>query len=220
MAPPVEQQAPTFAAAAAEFAEAWANPRFTAIEREPVDVNQILREQYTLARELTFTRTMMWDNEVKKARDPVNYIPSAVLDGRIWARHAEAGEERFLRATQQRQWLTGQQGLILERVHLSDAEQRAIFLGTPELRDAGGAPLSASRDQPLFHVEHGVGGAEDRPLNLWRIVYLTDSPDDRFVRLFGATRPRLPEYIEQYIQRDLGIGLTFRTSSKPAPDGA
>jgi hypothetical protein len=36
--------------------------------------------------------------------------------------------------------------------------------------------LRGGTGQPLFQVEHLVGGTEPRPLNRWRIVHLTDAP--------------------------------------------
>jgi hypothetical protein len=208
---PVEQQqAQTFAEAEAELARAWSNRRYTQVTLEPVDVNRVLQEHYTLARELTFTRAMLWDVEVRKARDPLHYIPSVVQAGHSWAFQTAGDEERLLRASLQRQWLTGDVGLILERAYLNHKQQRVIFLGASELGDADGALLRSDARQPLFHVEHAVGGTETRPLNLWRAVHLTDGRDERLVERFAqiGRSPGLPEFIELYIQRDLQIGLT------------
>jgi len=64
--------------------------------------------------------------------------------------------------------------------------------------------------QPLFHVEHSVGGDESRPLNRWRIVHLTDKVENRLVERFTlmANDVWLPEFIEIYIRSDLNIKLT------------
>jgi hypothetical protein len=211
---PVEQQhVRTFAEAEAEFSRAWSNPRYMQVTLEPVDVNQALEAHYWLAQVLTFTRTMLWDVEARKARDPLHYIPTVVKEGHSWAFETSGDEERLLRTSRQRQWLTGEVGLVLEQAYLNHAQQRVIFLGARELRDADGTLLRSDPRQPLFHVEHAVGGTERRPLNLWRIVHLTDGPDQRLVERFAeiSKAPGLPEFIELYIQRDLQIGLTRLT---------
>ena len=84
-----------FATAEREFARAWLNPAYTQIELEPIKVNGVLREAYTLTQPLTFTRAMLWDIEVRKARDPQSYIPSVVQEGQIWSRRFLANGRRF-----------------------------------------------------------------------------------------------------------------------------
>ena len=156
---------------------------------------------------------MLWDVEARKARDPLHYIPTVVQEGHSWAFARVGDKERLLRASQQRQWLTGEVGLVLEEAYLNHTQQRVIFLGAGELRDQDGTLLRSDPRQPLFHDEHAVGGTEERPLNLWRIVHLTDSRDQRLVERFAqiGSAPGLPEFIELYIQRDLQIGLTRLT---------
>jgi len=53
-----------------------------------------------------------------------------------------------------------------------------------EVAGADGTLLRAGPGQPLFHVEHSVGGTELRPLNRWRIVHLTDAVDERLIERF------------------------------------
>ncbi len=71
-----------------EFQRAWADPRNTRFELPPIDVNRVLAEHYDTGEPLTFTRTMLWDIEVRKAWRPDRYIPSVVQDGsaRAWGR--------------------------------------------------------------------------------------------------------------------------------------
>ena len=80
----------------------------------------------------------------------------------------------------------------------------------PEFADADGTLLRAGTGQPLFHVEHAVGGAEQQPLNRWRIVHLTDALDDRLITVFErmAASPWLAEHTEIYIRDTLAIQLT------------
>jgi len=101
-------------------------------------------------------------------------------------------------------------GLVLERAHLDHHHQTVTFTGEPELTDGAERHLQASAAQPRFHVEHAVGGSERAPLNLWRIVHLTEQPDrqriEQFARMWQS--PWLPEFVEIYIRHDLHIGLT------------
>ncbi|MCY3777154.1 MAG: hypothetical protein OXH11_14355, partial [Candidatus Aminicenantes bacterium] len=152
-----------------EFEHAWTDPRNTRIELPPVDINRVLARYYRTNKPLTFTRTMLWDMEVKKAFRPDLYIPSVVSEGssRCWGRQAAAGgTESFLRCSRQRLRLKpSERGLVLEQVLLNPSRQSATFIGAAELLDWDGNWLRAGRGQPLFHVEHSVDGGEFRPLN-------------------------------------------------------
>ena len=99
---------------------------------------------------------------------------------------------------------------MLEDVYLSDAKQAIVFLGRERMRDESGTELRASGFQPIFHVEHGVGGSEDEPLNLWSIVLMTPDEDRRYHRPFEdmAAAGWLPGFIEIYIAKDLGMELS------------
>ncbi len=197
-----------------EFQRAWADPSNTRFELPPVDVNRVLAEHYRTSEPLTFTRTMLWDMEVRKAWRPDRYIPSVVWErsAHAWGRRSAAdGTESFVRSSQQRLWLEpAEYGLVLEPVCLNPAQQKVTFIGVAELPDRAGNLLHVGARQPLFHVEHSVGGDESRPLNRWRIVHLTDRPEHRLVEQFTlmANDVWLPEFIEIYIQSDLNIKLT------------
>ena len=180
-----------------------------------MDVNRVLAERYRTTEPLTFTRTMMWDMEVKKAFRPDLYIPSVVTAGsaRHWGRRtADGGAESFARCSEQRRWLEpSRRGLVLEQVFLNPARQSATFIGASELLDEDGSRLRAGGGQPLFHVEHAAGGDESRPLNRWRIVYLTERPAQELTDRFTlAEEVWLREFFEVYIRRDLRIELTRR----------
>ena len=175
----------SFSNAKEEFDEAWHKPAHTPIEPDPVDVNALLQRHYSTSEPLRLTKPMLWDAEAKKAWDPMTYIPRVVREGESWGRKPlENGEECFLRASQQRAWRTDVDGQVLEEVYLSPKEQRVLFLGRAEFLRGDGAPLRAGSHQPLFHVEHAVGGTDSHPLNLWRIVHLrqkrtTNSSNDK-----------------------------------------
>jgi hypothetical protein len=202
-----------------EFQRAWADPSNTPFELPPVDVNQVLAERYHTSAPLTFTRTMLWDMEVRKASRPDRYIPSVVGEGsaHAWGRRSPAdGTESFVRSSQQRLWLEpADYGLVLEQVCLNPTQQKVTFIGAAELPDRDRNLLRAGARQPLFHVEHSVGGDESRPLNRWRIVHLTDRPEHRLVERFTlmANDVWLLEFIEIYIRSDLNIKLTRRDIS-------
>ena len=202
-----------------EFQRAWADPSNTRSELPPVDVNRVLAEHYLTSKPLTFTRTMLWDMEVQKAGRPERYIPSVVREGsaHAWGRRSAAdGTESLVRSSQQRLWLEpAEYGLVLEQVCLNPTQQKVTFIGAAELPDRDRILLRAGARQPLFHVEHSVGGDESRPLNRWRIVHLTDRPEHRLVERFTlmANDVWLPEFIEIYIRSDLNIKLTRRDIS-------
>ncbi len=196
-----------------EFQRAWADSSNTQFELPPVDVNRVLAEHYRTSEPLTFTRTMLWDMEVRKAWRPDRYIPSVVSEGsaHTWGQRSAAdGTESFVRSSQQRLWLEpAEYGLVLESVWLNPTQQKVIFIGAAELADCDGNILRAGGRQPLFHVEHSVGGDESQPLNRWRIVHLTERPVNRLVELFTlmGNDVWLPEFIEIYIQSELNITL-------------
>ena len=75
-----------------------------------------------------------------------------------------------------------------------------------------GERIYASDYQPLFHVEHAAAGSEQAPLNVWRIVLLTERNDARFTEPFKkmAREGLLPGFLETYIRRDLGAQLSQR----------
>ena len=198
-----------------EFERAWTDRRNTRVELPPVDINLVLASYYRTNKQLTFTRTMLWDMEVRKAYRPDLYIPSVVLQGSAhhWCRRAAAnGAESFVRCSLQRLWLEpSERGLVLEQVFLNPARQSATFIGAAELLGRDGNVLRAGGGQPLFHVEHSVDGDDLRPLNRWRIVYLTGRPEQKLIERFTLARQVwLREFVEIYIRRDLRIDLTRR----------
>ncbi|WP_086824136.1 hypothetical protein [Allokutzneria sp. NRRL B-24872] len=192
------------------FERAWAEPGHTRSTLPPVEVNRVLAERYELDEPLVFTRTMLWDNEVRKARRPDLFIPYVVEAG---SAAAWGGEDEFVRRSRQRLWLEpSTSGLVLERTRLDHARQAVTFIGTAECAAEDGSTLRADTRQPLFHVEHAVAGSEEQPLNLWRIVHLTEAPDPRLVEVFEriAASPWLPEFVEIYVRDVLGRALTRR----------
>lgn len=198
----------------AQFERAWVDPRHWSFELPPVDLNRVLGEHYQTAVPLTLTRAMLWDIEVRKARRPDYYIPSVVAENTAtaWApRTITRSVEFFVRASQQRLWLTpAQYGLILEQVWVDSSAQTVTFIGVPELTSTHGTRLHTDTRQPLFHVQHWVDGAEQRPLSRWRVVHLTNTAHEALTERFTALRHGwLPEFVEIYI-RDLDIDLSRR----------
>jgi hypothetical protein len=197
----------------AEFARTWNTPGHTRYRLPGTDVNEVLAARYTTSVPLTLTRAMLWEMEVGKAAHPGTYIPHVVQAGsdRSWNRRHGDGGEYLDRCSMQRLWLAPQRyELILERVFLNHREHKITFLGVPELTGPGGTALQAGTGQPLFHVEHSVGGSEPQPLNQWRIIHLTQATDKRLTAVFDhiGTSPYLAEHTEIYIRRNLGIQLT------------
>ena len=187
--------------------DAWHTPGVTAIDLPPVDVNQVLADRYELDRDIVFTRDMLWDMEVRKAAAPDVYIPTVVKPGSAtkFPGVEHDGFEDFTRVSDQRLWADPDTyGTIIEHVRLDHGHQRAFFVGDSEFRD-----VKATTDQPLFHVEHSVAGAADRPLNRWRIVLLTEAVDPKLVDVFTqmGEDPYLRVFIEVYLQNQLGVAF-------------
>jgi hypothetical protein len=205
------ESAITFDSGEREYNEAWNVPSNTRYELPPVDVNKVLKERYRVSPERTLTRAMIWDMETKKAWDPLTYIPYVVSQAHSWGRTAlRDGSTRFYRSSSQRGWITPEEGLVLEEVFVSDTKQTIYFLGRLRMVEESGKALMASPFQPLFHVQHAVGGSEQAPLNLWSIVLLTNTSDLRYSEPFEqmARAGLLPGFIEIYIERDLKLKLT------------
>jgi hypothetical protein len=200
-----------FDAAEREYSAAWADPSNTRFELPPVDVNRVLKARYRLTPDRTLTRTQIWDMETKKAWDPLSYIPYVVSEGRSWGRTTLLdGSRRFSRSSLQQGWITPEEGRVLEDVFVNDAKQAIYFLGRLRMVEENGKEIEASTFQPLFHVQHAVGGSEQEPLNLWSIVLLTPTPDVRYLAPFEqmVQAGLLPGFIEIYIERDLQSKLT------------
>lgn len=202
----------SFGAARAEFDEAWNNPSHTRIESDAIDVNDLLRASYSLDDGFRLTGQMLWDAEVAKARDPGTYISGVVLEGRSWGEKPLAsGEPWFVRSSRQVAWKAETDpDVVLEEVYLDPAARSVLFFGRPALAGPDGARVEAGTHQPLFHVEHAVAGTEQSPLNRWRIVHLTESPDPALIeRQASEEAPSwLVGFLATFIEQDLGRKLT------------
>jgi hypothetical protein len=160
------------------------------------------------------SRAQLWDMELKKAWDPRTYIPYVVSEARSWnRRELDARTEHFLRSSIQIGWIAADRGLVLEEVFVDHGEQRILFMGRPQFTD-GFQQLQASAFQPLFHVEHAVGGYGDDPTNLWRIVVLTAGRDERYTEPFKemVRLGWLPGFVEIYVEQQFKCGLTRKAS--------
>ncbi|WP_282697977.1 hypothetical protein [Streptomyces sp. CC208A] len=183
-----------------------------------MDVNRVLQERYAADASPALTRAMLWDADVRKAGNPGNFIPYVVKDGSAAAwvpgKPGAALDGEFVRRSLQRVWIRPEEyALVLEEVYLDHERQLVTFLGRAEFPDADGSLLRADTSQPLFHVQHGVAGTEERPLNTWRIVLLTEAHDERFLEPFAAMAEDLwlPGFVENYVRDVRGIRLTRRT---------
>jgi hypothetical protein len=191
---------------------AWQAAGTTAIELPPVDVNQVLHDRYHVDDDFVFTRTMLWDMEVRKASRPDVYIPTVVRPGSAekFPGTTNGQFEDFTRASDQRLWLKqSTYGMVIEHVRLDHDGHRAFFIGVEKFVTPDGRTLRASVGQPIFHVEHSVAGAEDRPLNLWRIAHLTEHEDPEMKAYFEemGRDPYLRVFIEVYLREDLGLDM-------------
>ena len=193
----------------AEFERAWADPRNTAIDLPPVDVNAVLRAHYRVDPELTYTTDMLWDMETRKAKAPDVFIPSVVRphSARVWP---GATPDAFTRVSDQRLWLRPDTvEPIIEHVRFDQTKRSVYFIGVPAWTTPTGEHLVAGTGQPLFHVEHWVAGERDAPVNRWRVVHLTDHPDQDMIDAFTVlgSAPYLRDFIEVHIRQVLGRTL-------------
>jgi len=190
----------------AVFSKDWNQEDYTSIAFDPLDVNQILADQYEDDQELALTRTQLWDMEVRKAYRPDLFIPGVVREAtaRSWGRRElKNRDEVFIRVSEQRLWLQPDRyGTVIEACYLNHANQHVTFIGLPEIEDDTGHRVVASAEQPLFHVEHAVSGTEQSPLNTWRIVHLATDDNGALGKRFEqiSQLPGLPEYVERYIE--------------------
>jgi len=195
-----------------EFARAWADPHNTRVERPPVDVNAVLTAHYQVSEPLVFTRTQLWDMEVRKAYRPDIYISAVVQAGSAatWGRRElGGGHESFYRKSMQRGRLAPGYGLVLEQVRINPDLGKVTFIGAAQLPGPDGSVLVAGTEQPLFHVEHVATGAETQPLNEWRLVHLTEKPNQELIDRFAKSESvYLPQFIEVYIREVLQLELT------------
>ncbi|HEV3355755.1 MAG TPA: hypothetical protein VG247_03115 [Pseudonocardiaceae bacterium] len=192
---------------------AWQAPGNTAIELPPVDVNQVLHDRYDVDNDFVFTGTMLWDMEVRKASHPDIYIPTVIEPGSV-EKFPESRDDRseiFTRVSDQRIWLDQPTyGTVIEHVRVDHEQQRIFFIGAPDYRTPDGRTREAGTGQPIFHVEHSVAGTEQRPINLWRIVHLTEQVDPALREYFEqlGRDPYLRVFIEVYLRENLGVDLT------------
>ena len=199
-----------------EFERSWVDRRHSRAQRPPLDINRVLAERYRANRPIAFTRSMLWDVAVGKAWQPDRYTPSAVRAGSVatWGRRiADDGAETFCRASEQRLWPEPHAfGLVLEQVRLDPRQQKVTVIGARQLPTRCGRMLHADPRQPVFSVEDAIGGDETAPVNRSRIVHLTEEPDETLIDAGdrAPSRAPLPEFVEIYLQRTLGVALTRR----------
>ena len=182
----------TFAQALEAFEAAWVDPRHTAIQLPPVDVNKVLADRYTVEPAVHMTRQQLWDMEVRKAWDPLTYIPYVVSEGKSWASIPLPGNgRRHLRSSIQKAWISDDRGRVLEEV-VSDLDgQRIIFLGHAELPGPDGTtaarrPLPATVPRRARRRRHR--GRPDQPLAHPRPHQRARGPVPRAFRRNGRRR--------------------------------
>ncbi len=193
-----------------EFEKCWRNAKYTAIQLDNVDVNYSL-SFYSMQKPTQFTKTMLWDMEKKKAWNPANYISYVIKEdsAKSWNKHPcpETSGELFVRRSAQKAWLdpTVYED-VYEEVYVNEKTKLVTFLGVKILP---GISEEIHPTQSLFHVQHGAAGTEDRPLNTWRIVHLTNEINHDLINHFKNFNDSttLPGFIEAYIKNDLNIPI-------------
>ncbi|MEU3642775.1 hypothetical protein AB0E59_05270 [Lentzea sp. NPDC034063] len=198
----------------AVFEQAWAAAGATTADLPPVRVNEVLRERYVVSPPFEYTGARLWDMEVRKAKAPDVFIPTVVLPGAEKFPSVWRGQvEEFTRVSEQRLWVDrASTALIIEHVRLDHENRRAFFVGDARFEAPDGRVFTAGTGQPIFHVEHSVGGCEEDPLNLWRIVNLTEQWDPALAAAFDelAHDRYLRVFIEVHLREVLGRELVRR----------
>jgi hypothetical protein len=205
-----EDKVQSVARAHSEFERCWADPNATRFELPAVGVNETLSKLYTVTPPINLTRSMIWGMECKKAFDPSTYVPYVVSEaGLLGRRQLNDGSDHFIRWSTQKAWLSEQGGQVIESIFIDHSNQRIVFLGIGQTTSEDGQTITAADYQAFVHVQHAAGGSEENPRNLWRIVFLTDRQDERYIRPFEAmaTAGFLPGYLEIYIEKDLSVKL-------------
>lgn len=194
------------------FESAFSDNHNTSFNLPAADVNEIMRTSYDVEEGFIYTAHQLWDMETRKAHQPDKYLRHLVRPGSLktFGNTHEGSMETFTRISDQRLWKDMSKfTTVIEHVCLDHAARRAFFIGAERTETPDGDTIIAGRDQPLFHVEHSVTGSEERPLNIWRVVHLTDEKDKGLLNVFEelARSPYLREFNEIYIGEDLGQSL-------------
>ncbi|KAL7812993.1 hypothetical protein V8C26DRAFT_405926 [Trichoderma gracile] len=185
----------------------------TAFVFEPCNVNKVIHSShYDADPDLHYSKTQMWDMEVKKAHNPAKYLRHLIRPGslKVFNVQKDGSTETFVRVTDQRSWRDPNVfNTVIEQVFLDHEKQKAFFIGVPEVEGPDGGKIIAGQHQALFHVEHSVTGTEDEPLNVWRVVHLDKDEDGSLKEVFKMLMqsPYLREFHEVYIREDLGKKL-------------
>lgn len=97
---------------------------------------------------------------------------------------------------------------MIEFVRIDHHAKEIFFIGASEYVTPDGEKIEG-RGQALFHVEHSAAGVEERPLNAWRIVNLTQQKDEELEEVFKevAESPYLRVFNEIYLREDQGLKL-------------
>lgn len=194
------------------FNQAYLAPENVAIELQHLDINKVLRERYKCSAQFQMTKTLLWDMEVKKASRPDLFIPTVVKAGTAvsWGNQSVDNIDTFIRVSEQKLWLKpSMRGTVIENVHVDHHLHKVTFIGELTTTSPDYGTFQASTEQDIFHVQHGVIGEENNPLNTWKIVHLSSEVRTGLEQKFKEMNEYqwLPEYIEIYIREVLGISI-------------
>lgn len=193
------------------FEAAFADPNNMAIDIPPADINKILCSgTYKVNPDLKYTRTQLWDMEVKKSYNPDQYLRHLLRPGslEIFNIVKNGPVETLVRVTDQRTWLDPSKfTTVIEQIWLDHDSQRAFGIGVPEAEIPDGRKIVSGKEQPLFHVEHSATGPENAQVNVWQIVFLSN--DEKLAEPFRqiAENRHLREFVEVHIREVLGEEL-------------
>lgn len=193
--------------AVVEFDRSWSNPDYIQYQAEDIDINSIVETNPKYRDMQKLSGAQLWEAEKNKAHDPKKYIPHVVKTGiaEVYGEQIiSPNETMFMRFSEQKSWKNPEViANVLEEVHIFEAEKRVIFLGRSLETLAPHVQMKSHVNQHLFHVEHSVGGNENSPVNLWRIVFLTANQEYKqsvFTHLNAMPKNVVPRFVEVYAQ--------------------
>lgn len=136
-------------------------------------------------RDLSFDEAFALEiNKAKRVHEYLDAIPFSMIIPKTEQKTSYG--QTFNRLSIQPAWLDGQLTIVKEEVHILENEHRIIFYGREVIKKEAQRHMGTHFDRqlisahaPLFHVEHGLQGTTENPLNTWKMVFVNQkiSPD-------------------------------------------
>lgn len=163
--------------AASEFEAAMKNFAEQSIITCPYTINPIKNSEQVIG-DISFEEA--WALEINKAKHVHEYLDSITFSMIIPGTERKTSYgQAFNRISIQPAWLDGRLAIVKEEVHIFENEHRIVFYGRPVNLEEAKKHMGRYFDNqliraniPLFHVEHGLQGTAENPINTWRMVFV------------------------------------------------